>query len=192
MPSGRTHDRITIWCLPFITGLAYLSTNSLIITVIVTLAFLVGGFMLGPDLDIRSIQYRRWGFLRWIWLPYQKAIKHRSKLSHGPIIGTAIRVVYMGVWIALFAIAIAVVINAVWDAKLTWASLSAAVVYLANHYVVEWVTAIVGLELGAISHSTSDWIGSQLVRRRSLKRKRLKQSGMKRNTKAKDRKKKRR
>ena len=60
--------------------------------------------MLGPDLDIHSIQYRRWGPLRWIWLPYQKALKHRSQLSHGPIIGTAVRVMYLSVWIALFAI----------------------------------------------------------------------------------------
>lgn len=174
MPSGRTHDRITLWCLPFVTGCTYLLTNSLAITVILTLSFLVGGFMLGPDLDIRSIQYRRWGLLRWIWLPYQKALKHRSRLSHGPIIGTAIRVVYMGVWLAIFTTITAIVFNALWDAQLTWQSLSATVRYLANHYLVEWVSAIIGLELGAISHSTSDMVGSRIGKRRSLKRKGLK------------------
>ncbi len=29
--------------------------------------------MFGPDLDIYSVQFQRWGFLRWIWLPYQKS-----------------------------------------------------------------------------------------------------------------------
>lgn len=171
MPSGRTHDRITLWCLPFVTGSAFLLTNRLEIVVIVTLAFLVGGFMLGPDLDIRSIQYRRWGLLRWIWLPYQKALKHRSKLSHGPVIGTAIRVIYMGVWIGIFTTVLAIAFNALWDAKLTATSIMATVQYLGNHYIAEWIAAIVGLELGAISHSTSDMVGSRLVRRRSAKNK---------------------
>ena len=175
MPSGRTHDRITLWCIPFVTGFTYLLTNDLAITLIVTISFLVGGFMLGPDLDIRSIQYRRWGLLKWIWLPYQKALKHRSKLSHGPIIGTAIRVVYMGVWIAIFTVVLSIIFNALWDAKLTWQSLLATVRYLGNHYVVEWISAIVGLELGAISHSTSDMVGSRMGRRKRAKAKRRKQ-----------------
>ena len=171
MPSGRTHDRITIWCLPAVTALTYLFTNRLHITVIVTLAFLVGGFMLGPDLDIRSVQYRRWGPLRWIWLPYQKALKHRSTLSHGPIIGTAIRVVYMGVWLGIFTTVLAIALNAIWDAKLTSKSIADTVRYLGNHYIAEWIAATVGLELGAISHSTSDMIGSRLVKRKKIKRK---------------------
>ena len=180
MPSGRTHDRITLWCLPFVTGATYFisdslaATNSLETTVIVTIAFLVGGFMLGPDLDIRSIQYRRWGLLRWIWLPYQKALKHRSTWSHGPIIGTAIRVVYMGVWIGIFTTVLAIAFNALWDAKLTPKSIIDTVRYLTNHYVAEWVAAIIGLELGAISHSTSDSLGSRWVKRKSAKARRKK------------------
>lgn len=180
MPSGRTHDRITLWCLPFVTGATYLianslaATNILTTTVIVTGAFLVGGFMLGPDLDIHSIQYKRWGLLRWIWLPYQKALKHRSILSHGPIIGTAIRVIYMSVWMGIFTTMLAIAFNALWDAQLSSKSILATVRYLGNHYIAEWVAAVVGLELGAISHSTSDMVGSHLVRRKSAKAKRNK------------------
>jgi len=175
MPSGRTHDRITLWCLPFVIGATFLitsslaTTNGLATTVIVAIAFLVGGFMLGPDLDIHSIQYKRWGLLRWIWLPYQKALKHRSTLSHGPIIGTAIRVVYMGVWIGLFTTVLAIAFNALWDAQLTSKSILTTVRYIGNHYIAEWVAAIIGLELGAISHSASDVVGTRLVKRKSAK-----------------------
>ncbi len=166
MPSGRTHDKITLWCLPLIAGFAFLATNSLPLTMITALSFLVGGFMLGPDLDIRSIQYKRWGLLRWIWLPYQKTLRHRSRLSHGPIVGTALRVVYLAVWIALFTIAIAEILNLLWDAQLTWQNLSVTFRFLINHYLTEWLAILIGLELGAISHSVSDVIGSQIGRKR--------------------------
>lgn len=171
MPSGRTHDRITLWCLPFVIGLSFGVTRSLPLTGIICLAFLVGGFMLGPDLDIHSIQYKRWGPVRWIWLPYQIGLKHRSRLSHGPIIGTALRVIYLAVWIALFTLLTVELLNAVWDAQLTWGSLGNTVRYLFRQYWAEWIAILVGLELGAISHFTSDAIGSYFVRKKRRKKK---------------------
>lgn len=172
MPSGRTHDKITLWCLPPVVGLTFGLTNSPSLTITTALSFLVGGFMLGPDLDIRSIQYKRWGPLRWLWLPYQKALRHRSRLSHGPVIGTALRVAYLAVWVALFTFLIVLVLNALWDAGLTWQSLGATVRYLLNHYAAAWVAVLVGLELGAISHSVSDTIGSRIRRRKQHQKKR--------------------
>ena len=176
MPSGRTHDRITLWCFPFVTGLTFWVVRSPVLTLIVALSFLVGGFMLGPDLDIHSIQYKRWGPIRWIWLPYQKALKHRSQLSHGPIIGTALRVVYLAVWVALLTLLVVEVLNAVWDAQLTLGSLNAPFKYLTSNYLSEWISVLVGLELGAISHSASDAIGSHLVKRKRRSRKNRKKS----------------
>ena len=172
MPSGRTHDKITLWCLPPVVGTAFGLTNSPSLTVIIALSFLVGGFMLGPDLDIRSIQYRRWGPLRWMWLPYQKALKHRSRLSHGPIIGTALRVVYLAVWITLFTYLTVLALNALWNAQLTWQSLGTTFHDLLNHYATTWVAILIGLELGAISHSISDSVGSRLARRKRRQKKR--------------------
>jgi len=125
--------------------------------------------MLGPDLDIHSIQYRRWGPLRWIWLPYQKALKHRSQLSHGPIIGTAVRVMYLSVWIALFAIITVELLNLVWDAQLTWQSLRTPFKHLFHQYLAQWLAILFGLELGALSHSASDMVGSYWVRRKRSK-----------------------
>ncbi|MEL6778430.1 MAG: metal-binding protein [Cyanobacteria bacterium J06597_16] len=171
MPSGRTHDRITYWCLPFIVGGTAWVTRSPAFTLIIGLSFLVGGLMLGPDLDIHSVQYKRWGPIRWIWLPYQIALPHRSHFSHGPIIGTALRVVYLALWIALFTFAGAMVLNAVWDAKLTWPSIRAVLQYVLTHYFGQWLAILVGLEAGAMSHSISDAMGSSFVRKQSNRKK---------------------
>ena len=51
---------------------------------------------LSPDLDLVSRPFKRWGLLRWFWLPYQKLIpRHRHWISHGPVIGSAVRLVYL-------------------------------------------------------------------------------------------------
>ena len=59
------------------------------------LAFLIGGLWLSPDLDTNSRPYQRWGPLRWLWWPYRKALRHRSVLSHSPLLGTLVRVGYL-------------------------------------------------------------------------------------------------
>ena len=55
------------------------------------------GVVLSPDLDTKaSIPRGRWRAvgLGWLWRPYCYYIPHRSVLSHGPIVGTVLRVVY--------------------------------------------------------------------------------------------------
>lgn len=171
MPSGRTHDRITLWGLPLVSGLTFRLTRSLPLTLITSLGYLVGGLMLGPDLDIHSIQYKRWGVFRWIWLPYQGSLKHRSRLSHGPIIGTLIRVTYLSVWLAIFGLLLVELVNGPGNGQLTWADLRDGMTRSAAQYRWEWVALLVGLELGALLHSVSDWLVSRHKRRRK-KRKR--------------------
>jgi uncharacterized metal-binding protein len=68
-------------------------------------AFLVGGLWLSPDLDIRSNAVRRWGPLAALWWPYRRCLRHRSLLSHGPLLGTAGRLVYLGALVLLLALA---------------------------------------------------------------------------------------
>ena len=94
MPSGKTHDAIT-WILAVPTYLAtYYWTGSWGLAGMVTLATVFSGLMFGPDLDIRSKQYNRWGPLRFLWWPYQKMMPHRSRLSHGIVLGPAVRIIY--------------------------------------------------------------------------------------------------
>ena len=64
MPSGITHDRITLWTLPWIAGIGYGITHNGELTLILAGGFLFSGLMFGPDLDIHSIQYKRWGVFK--------------------------------------------------------------------------------------------------------------------------------
>jgi uncharacterized metal-binding protein len=175
MPSGATHDRITLTCLPVVGGIALLASRSASITLSLTGSFLFSGLMFGPDLDIYSVQFKRWGLLRWIWRPYQKGFQHRSWLSHGPIIGTLIRLLYLSLWTGLLgAIALTIGIVNHW---ITWDWQSIAVgqdkfLRFGRRFSWEIGAALLGLELGAMSHSFSDGLGSTWGRWRKRKRKR--------------------
>jgi uncharacterized metal-binding protein len=175
MPSGATHDRITLTCLPLVGGIALLASRSTSITLSLTGSFLFSGLMFGPDLDIYSVQFKRWGLLCWIWRPYQKGLRHRSWLSHGPIVGTMLRLLYLGLWAALLgAIAFSIGIATHWT---VWDWHSIAVVRdntLRFGFQFSWEigAALVGLELGAMSHSFSDSLGSAWGRLWNRKRSR--------------------
>jgi uncharacterized metal-binding protein len=164
MPSGRTHDRITLWALPLVTGVTFWQTKSGNLTLLVVGGFLFGGLMFGPDLDIYSRPYQRWGFLRFIWLPYQKSLRHRSLFSHGPIIGTTLRVVYLGGLIAIAAVFALFVAQTLWNVELNWQTLGETVTSTLTRYSTEFLALFLGLELGAMSHSLSDWGGSAYKR----------------------------
>ena len=69
--------------------------------IIAATAFLIGGLWLSPDLDTRSNALRRWGQLAFLWWPYRRLIRHRSIWSHGPLIGTAVRLLYLVGWLIL-------------------------------------------------------------------------------------------
>ncbi|AFY30962.1 metal-binding protein [Calothrix sp. PCC 7507] len=164
MPSGRTHDRITLYALPFVAGVTLWQTHSSNATLLVAGGFLFGGLMFGPDLDIYSVQFQRWGFLRWIWLPYQKSLRHRSFLSHGPIIGTTLRVVYLGTLLTVVAIVVLLIAEKLGNFTLNWQDLSLTVGRSLSVYPTEYIALFLGLELGAMSHSLSDWGGSAYKR----------------------------
>ncbi|MBD2363846.1 metal-binding protein [Anabaena minutissima FACHB-250] len=164
MPSGRTHDRITLWALPMVAGMTFWQTRSGNVTLLVAGGFMFGGLMFGPDLDIYSRQYQRWGVLRWIWLPYQKSLRHRSFLSHGPIIGTTLRVVYLSSLLAVVAILMVAVADKLWNVSVTWQDLEETVGRSLSSYATECLALFLGLELGAMSHSLSDWGGSAYKR----------------------------
>lgn len=164
MPSGRTHDRITLWALPVVAGVTFWQTRSGNVTLLVAGGFMFGGLMFGPDLDIYSRQYQRWGFLRWIWLPYQKSLRHRSFLSHGPIIGTTLRVVYLSSVLAIVAVMIWAVAEKLGNVSVSWQDVEETVGRSLFSYATEFLALFLGLELGAMSHSLSDWGGSAYKR----------------------------
>ena len=173
MPSGTTHDRITLWTLPWIAGVTYGLTRNGELTLLLSGGFLFSGLMFGPDLDIRSVQFKRWGFLRRIWIPYRKLLRHRSIFSHGLIIGTCIRVLYLSLylaWVAIFVVGIAqLLFGFTWN----WQDfVRRQFQLLTNDYYRETIALFLGLELGAMSHTISDLISS--YRKKRLQKKQLK------------------
>jgi uncharacterized metal-binding protein len=68
---------------------------------IVTVGFLFGGLMFGPDLDTGSRQYARWSLARPIWLPYRALFTHRSRFTHGLLFSSLLRVLYFHAVLAL-------------------------------------------------------------------------------------------
>ncbi len=164
MPSGRTHDRITLWALPWVAGVTFWQTRSGNLTLLVAGGFLFGGLMFGPDLDIYSRHFQRWGWLRFIWLPYQKSLRHRSFLSHGPVIGTTLRVIYLCCVVFGVGIFGLVVVEKLGNVALNWQSMGDTMGRSLAFYTTEFLALFVGMELGAMSHSLSDWSNSTYKR----------------------------
>ena len=164
MPSGQTHDRITLWTLPIVTGLAAALTRSGNLTLMISGGFLFSGLMLSPDLDLQSRPYKRWGWLRWIWIPYQKVVRHRSVMSHGLVIGTTLRVIYLASWIVVFGVLSLAVIQFFRDEPSRSREMAQAIWRSLIDYQAEWIALLVGLELGAMRHVVSDWVSSTYKR----------------------------
>ena len=175
MPSGRTHDRITLWSLPVVTGATIAITRNSQHALLVASGFLFGGLMFGPDLDIYSRQFQRWGWFRWLWVPYQKCLRHRSFWSHGPIIGTVVRVLYLTAWCILFAIlagAAYLLVTGQWHSATTSETGFLTKLLTGDETsrgknpvsVSDAIALFVGLELGALSHSLSDYLVSSWKR----------------------------
>jgi uncharacterized metal-binding protein len=148
MPSGKTHDLITLVLAPPTLLAAWGATGDWWLAGAVTGAMLFGGLMFGPDLDVQSKQYTRWGPFRLLWWPYKVAFRHRSRWSHGIVFGTLIRVIYFAVVLAL----------------LFWAGvyLRAALAHGLDRELLFAVFA--GLWWGAASHTLTDVTWSVLRR----------------------------
>ncbi|MEM7593450.1 MAG: metal-binding protein [Cyanobacteria bacterium P01_A01_bin.83] len=161
MPSGVVHDRITLWLLPWIVGGTYSLTRNAELTLLLSGSYLFSGMMFGPDLDIRSIQFRRWGVIRNIWLPYRQMMRHRSIFSHGLFVGTCVRLIYLGIIIAFIAIFVVAIAQLIFGFPWNWQSfVRGKLNLLITKYPYEAIAIFIGLEIGAMSHSISDWISS--------------------------------
>lgn len=164
MPSARTHDLITLALAAPVAATAYYLTADLKAALVAAAAMLFGGLMFGPDLDIQSKQYARWGPLRFLWWPYRALLPHRSRLSHGILLGTLVRLIYFiaVVWLLLGAAlyfagagrSFAAAFGHIWE----------LISQVNRKYLV---AGLAGLWIGAASHTLADLIGTFL---RSLRR----------------------
>ncbi|HEY0405259.1 MAG TPA: metal-binding protein [Pyrinomonadaceae bacterium] len=172
MPSGKTHDAITFVLAAPTFLLAWCLTSSPALSVVATAAMLFGGLMFGPDLDILSRQYTRWGVFRFLWWPYRTIFRHRSRWSHGIIFGTLIRVVYFAVVLALVVtgavyLRAAIVGGAppnVDELAGAWRAIEEGVRRNVGNHAV-WA-GLAGLWWGAASHTLTD-VGWSVLRKSS-------------------------
>jgi uncharacterized metal-binding protein len=165
MPSGKTHDLITLILAAPTAALAYYFTRDWAATIVTTAAMIFGGFMFGPDLDIQSRQYARWGPLKFLWWPYKIILPHRSRLSHSILLGTLIRVVY-------FLAAVTLVLTLALYARDVYlrggeagvSGVSDAVSRVWEIFTpikrIYLIAAFAGLWVGATSHTVADLLGS--------------------------------
>jgi uncharacterized metal-binding protein len=139
MPNGRTHDIITFVAAPIVAAVSYWITKDLKTTGIILGFYLFASLMFNGDLDYNTRPYNRWWLFKMIWIPYQLMFHHRSVFTHGLIIGTVIRVLYISIipiLILSFKGHTEIIRNINW------------------HYVI---LALVGLEAGAALHTIADY-----------------------------------
>ncbi len=166
MPSGRTHDLVTVlvtaimllpwycyrlWVGPWqAAGQWEGHLPPLTIVLPLALGCIFGGFFLSPDLDhdAGALAYRRWGLLKYLWVPYQKVVPHRSVLSHAPVIGTAVRFGYLlGIWALIAFILAKIGVGGIDTATL--------MMYFKMHWQVAMWAAI-GVEVSSLTHILLD------------------------------------
>lgn len=154
MPDGRTHDRLTRrWILLAGTGTMLFS---LPLGTTCAAGIFISGYFMGPDLDTRSLPFKRWGALRFIWEPYRVMIPHRSFLSHGPVVGTLIRLIYLSMWIGLMSIPIGFIADRWLGLPFDGRSVLSTLNWIFIEHAIYWWTALVGMEIGAATHYIAD------------------------------------
>jgi uncharacterized metal-binding protein len=166
MPSGKTHDAVTLLLAVPAFAAAYAATRSFSASMVVAVAFIFGGLMFGPDLDTVSRQYSRWSVFRLLWFPYKSFFKHRSRFSHGLIFGAFFRAVYFMGILTLAAFVAAYIYATYSGGKLPglldfahiWQSVGDFTrAQCGEHFLL---MLFIGLWLGAASHTFTDMAGS--------------------------------
>jgi len=170
MPNARTHDLITIVTAAVAVPVALASSLPQVgptTTFVLVGTYLASGLVFSPDLDLHSTPYRRWGPLRFIWIPYQKMISHRSWVSHSLVFGPLIRVFYFTLMSILLYFATMALINLFTsvDATHTLLNISRTITAWveANPVIIGY--AIAGLLLGGASHTLADIVYSWVKRK---------------------------
>jgi uncharacterized metal-binding protein len=151
MATGTTHGRITLYLAVITSPIALIATHSIIESVAIGLGCLIG-LVIDPDLDIDHVteserrMIKLFGPLAYLWLglwlPYALIIPHRSFLSHMPILGTAIRLLYLAGWLYLTLYSLDMVDKAL-------------VILGSNLGVIMWLC--LGLAISDIGHWIADW-----------------------------------
>lgn len=133
MPDGKTHDKITLVTTIPIVMIFFFISHDIINSIIGGISYIFASIMFNGDLDTNSKPYNRWWIFKMIWIPYQLMFKHRSIFTHGIIIGTVVRLIYLSpILIPLYKL-----------------------VYIPNDILI---VILIGLEFGNTMHTIPDKI----------------------------------
>lgn len=151
MADGKSHGRITLFLAVTITPVVTIATLSPEKAAMFAIGCLLG-LIVEPDLDVNHVTESERKMIKvfgplaylWIglWLPYALIVPHRSILSHMPILGTAIRLVYLLGWLYLL-------LNAV--SMQDWLFIAIQ----SNLEVLAWL--VLGLVIVDTGHWIADW-----------------------------------
>jgi len=105
MADGKTHDLHGLLVTGFAVVVCVIAIVLKQMGIADTTGFVFGvafgALYLSPDLDMLNTRpARRWGPLKYFWLPYAWLHKHRG-VSHSWLIGPAVRIIYLGAPVAL-------------------------------------------------------------------------------------------
>ena len=146
MATGRHHDQ-SIWILSLPLGISVGLMLGWPAALISAASCLAGGLWLSPDLDTRSNALRRWGPLGFLWWPYRNLIPHRSLWSHGPVLGTSVRLGVLLTWSFIVTMAVP---------ALSPSMLLANLQQLMRQHPREFFSLVLGLESSAWIHLILD------------------------------------
>ena len=170
MPSGKVHDKITIAAaavsVPVWWYCAATPRDPSVGAVLIG-SLLFSGLLISPDLDLNSSIYKRWGPLRFLWWPYQKAVPHRSWVSHSYVFGPLLRTAY------LLAVVYGVLRIGLWTVRAIFPldrnALSRqwlhTLLHLPREHPAHFYMLLLGLLLGAGLHCVADTVWSAAKRR---------------------------
>ena len=112
MPSGKFHAQDSLLVAGLVVANTFVSKGDMGIALALA-GGSVTGLFLSPDLDQDGRTNSEWLLIKHLpfighiffmyWYPYAVAIKHRSPLSHAPLLGTLGRLLYcLPVWLAVW------------------------------------------------------------------------------------------
>lgn len=129
-------------------------------------AHMSSGLLFSPDLDLRSAPYRRWRSLRWVWLPYQRMVPHRSWISHSFVLGPLLRIVYFAGIMSLLTLMLLGLINLLVPVDPTGTLFSVATLMLRwiKSHPATIFYALMGFILGGAVHSLADIVVTRVKR----------------------------
>lgn len=159
MSNGKTHEKINLSFLA--AGIAIVLTvvnkDLFFEGIFVVLGYILGTYLMNPDLDLRSRPFKRWGVFRFLWIPYQ-TFNHRSVWTHGYVISDIIRYAYLSVWYVISLVVLSLFIDISLDALIEVSS------SYFSQYKTWFFSLVFGNILSSTAHTLTDKTSSTMKR----------------------------